>query len=152
MHCSLHECTSLRAFIYLLQIWLGFIVTLQLTCYLIFSNDDIEVKEERTPLKFKPQTTALDSPPVKKTCKQKSRRILDDASDEENNKEDFSPAKHSEHVDILKQNTVLQEENTKTEHCEVGDNKEESKFIEVMSPQNERMRIPKRKTGLQMTV
>lgn len=125
---------------------------MQLTCYLIFSNDDIEVKEERTPLKFKPQTTALDSPPVKKTCKQKSRRILDDASNEENNKEDFSPAKHSEHVDILKQNTVLQEENTKTEHCEVGDNKEESKFIEVMSPQNERMRIPKRKTGLQMTV
>lgn len=113
----------------------------------VASNDDIEVKEERTPLKFKPQTTALDSPPVKKTCKQKSRRILDDASDEENNKEDFSPAKHSEHIDILKQNTVLQEENTKTEHCEVGDNKEESKFIEVMSPQNERMRIPKRKTA-----
>lgn len=106
------------------------------------------MKEERTPLKFKPQTAALDSPPVKKTRKQKSRRILDDASDEENDTKDFVPSKQDQHVDILKQDTLLQEEVAETEHCETGDTKEERKFIEVRSPQNEMMHIPKRKTGL----
>ena len=117
-------------------------------CFTIYSNKDVEMTEERTPLKFKSQTVDLDSPPVKKARQQKSRRILDDSSDEENNREDCSSTEQNGHVNKQEQGTQRQEDAAAKENGEIDAEKEERKFIEVMSPQNEKTLIPKRKTGL----
>ena len=98
--------------------------------------------KEKTPLKSKLQSTECDSPPVKKSRQQKVRRILDDSSDEENNT-------------VLK-GKLLQKENgqmegkkqeSKEPNGDTEDDNKKAKLIEVTSPQNETVLVPKRKTG-----
>ena len=104
---------------------------------------------ERTPLKFKPPSTELDSPPVKKSRQQKSRRILDDSSDEENDEkmDKNSSVKQNGHVKETKQDTVGQKDANLVKNDEVKDDKDKRKLLEVTSPQNELTLVPKRKTG-----
>lgn len=104
-------------------------------------SKDVDMKE-KTPLKSKLQSTECDSPPVKKSRQQKVRRILDDSSDEENNT-------------VLK-GKLLQKENgqmegkkqeSKEPNGDTEDDNKKAKLIEVTSPQNETVLVPKRKTA-----
>ena len=112
------------------------------------SSKDVDVKE-RTPLKFKTQAVDLDSPPVKKARQQKSHRILEDSSDEENNgvHDDHSSANQNGHVKNKEQANEGQDSETTGADCKAEDDNETRKFIEVISPQNKPTLIPKRKTG-----
>ena len=105
--------------------------------------------KERTPLKFKTQAVDLDSPPVKKARQQKSRRILEDSSDEENNGmgDSRSSSNQDRHLKNKEQANEEQDGDTAGVGGEVEDKTETRKFIEVMSPQNKPTLIPKRKTG-----
>lgn len=114
-----------------------------------FSNKDVEMKE-KTPLKFKSQPAVHpDSPPVKKSRQQKTRRILDDSSDEENNAsiEEKSSVKQNGHTEEKKQDGERPKDANLTKNGEIEDDKEKRKLIEVRSPQNESTLVPKRKTG-----
>ena len=105
--------------------------------------------KERTPLKFKTQAGDLDSPPVKKARQQKSRRILEDSSDEENNgvADGQSSANQNGRVENKEQVNEEQDGDTAEVDGEAEDDNETRTFIEVISPQNKPTLIPKRKTG-----
>lgn len=105
--------------------------------------------KERTPLKFKTQSVDLDSTPVKKARRQKSRRILEDSSDEENNgvADKHSAANQNGQVKNKEQTTEGQDNDAVGVVGGVEDDNKTRTFIEVMSPQNKLTLIPKRKTG-----
>ena len=104
--------------------------------------------KERTPLKFKTQSVDLDSTPVKKARRQKSRRILEDSSDEENNGvAEHSAANQNGQVKNKEQASEGQDSDAVGVGAGVEDDNKTRTFIEVMSPQNKPTLIPKRKTG-----
>ena len=109
---------------------------------------DIDIKE-RTPLKFKTPPTELDSPPVKKSRQQKTRRILDDSSDEENDEkiEEKSLLKQNGHMEEMKQDEERQKDADVVKNEENEGDKDKTKLLEVTSPHNELTLVPKRKTG-----
>jgi len=113
-----------------------------------YSSKDVDMKE-RTPLKFKTQSVDLDSTPVKKARRQKSRRILEDSSDEENNgvADKLSTANQNGQVKNKEQATEGQDSDDVRVDAGVEDDNKTRTFIEVMSPQNKPTLIPKRKTG-----
>ena len=124
-------------------------IPLQLSlCLVYYSSKDVDMKE-RIPLKFKTQSVDLDSTPVKKARRQKSRRILEDSSDEENNgvADKHSTANQNGQVKNKEQATEGQGSDAVGVDAGVEDDNKTRTFIEVMSPQNKPTLIPKRKTG-----
>jgi len=91
----------------------------------------------------------LDSTPVKKARRQKSHRILEDSSDEENNgvADKLSTANQNGQVKNKEQATEGQDSDDVRVDAGVEDDNKTRTFIEVMSPQNKPTLIPKRKTA-----
>lgn len=119
-----------------------------------FRSKDVEIKD-RTPLKFKPPSSELDSLPVKKSRQQKTRRIFDDSSDEENNEtiEEKTSLKQSGRVEEVKPDVEGQRDASLGKNDDDTEkDKDKRQFLEVKLPQNELTLVPKRKTGLYTSI